>query len=87
MGSDVTPGQLNLPAKDRFAWHVGLALFCLPLQIRWGQWAVMSPLGSDVTPGQRFDMACGRFDTAREGRFDVACVAFPFEIRWGQSGQ
>ena len=52
MGSDVTPGQLNLPAKDRFAWHVGLALFCLPLQIRWGQWAVMSPLGSDVTPGQ-----------------------------------
>ena len=24
----------------------GLALVCLPLQIRWGQWAVMSPLGS-----------------------------------------
>mgnify|MGYP000682583361 CR=1 FL=1 len=43
-------------------------------------------MGSDVTPGQMFDTASGRFDMAWEGRFDTACVAFPFRLGGGSVG-
>ena len=37
VGSDVTPGQLNLPAKDRFAWHVGVwHFFAFPFRLGGG---------------------------------------------------